>query len=53
MSLIFCLLREEPIPEWHEERAHLAVNDDNGRPFITGCDCLLGRDHYESEEVPA
>ncbi len=30
--------------EWH-----LVIEDDEGKPFLSGCDCALGRDHYDTE----
>lgn len=42
-------LDETPAPDWDEEHSHLIVEDDEGKPFLSGCDCEIGRDHYATE----
>jgi hypothetical protein len=43
---------EPPAPDWDEERSHLVIEDDEGKPFLSGCDCEIGRDHYATETKP-
>jgi hypothetical protein len=41
-----------PALDWDEERSHLVVEDDDGNPFLSGCDCEIGRDHYAPKVQP-
>ncbi len=31
------------------DKWHLVIEDDEGKPYLSGCDCPLGRDHYDTE----